>query len=64
MSDLFDRAIALLTFLMFVACTTAVLAAWVIHIVACISGAMWGFLIAGAVLFPIGVAHGIYLWLF
>jgi hypothetical protein len=24
---------------------------------------LWGFLLAGAILFPIGILHGFYLWL-
>ena len=37
-------------------------AAWVTHVVACIRAAEWGFLIAGAIAFPIGVVHGIGIW--
>lgn len=37
-------------------------AAWLTHIITCLSHAMWGFLIAGALLFPIGVIHGIMIW--
>lgn len=36
--------------------------AWVTHIIYCFSHGAWGFLIAGAMAFPIGVIHGIYLW--
>ena len=38
-------------------------AAWVTHIVTCLSDGLWGFLIAGALLFPIGVIHGFGIWL-
>lgn len=36
--------------------------AWLTHIFTCFSQAMWGFLVAGALFFPIGILHGIYLW--
>jgi hypothetical protein len=38
-------------------------AAWLTHIVVCIKTAAWGLLIAGAILFPIGIVHGIGVWL-
>ena len=37
-------------------------AAWFTHIFTCFSGGLWGFLIAGALMFPIGIIHGIWLW--
>ena len=37
-------------------------AAWFTHIYHCFVEEAWGFLIAGAILFPIAVCHGIYLW--
>lgn len=39
-----------------------VVMAWLTHIVTCFSTAAWGFLIAGAIFFPIGIFHGFYLW--
>jgi hypothetical protein len=36
--------------------------AWLTHIFTCFSYAMWGFLVAGAIFFPIGILHGFYLW--
>ena len=36
--------------------------AWLTHVVFCLSSAAWGFLIAGALLFPIGIIHGVGLW--
>lgn len=36
--------------------------AWLTHIVTCISSSLWGLLIAGAVLFPIGIIHGFGIW--
>lgn len=49
----------LFTMLM-LACT--VFAAWLTHVIVCIQTASWGFLIAGAILFPIGIIHGIGVW--
>lgn len=40
----------------------AVIAAWLTHIITCLSAGLWGFLIAGALLFPIGIIHGVMLW--
>jgi hypothetical protein len=37
-------------------------AAWFNHIFTCFAEGMWGFLIAGAIFFPIGIFHGIWLW--
>lgn len=39
------------------------LAAWVTHVVVCLKAAAWGFLIAGAIFFPIAIVHGIGIWL-
>jgi hypothetical protein len=38
------------------------LAAWITHIVVCLQTAAWGFLIAGAILFPIAWIHGTGVW--
>lgn len=38
------------------------IAAWITHVVVCIKTASWLFLIAGAILAPIGVVHGIGVW--
>lgn len=37
-------------------------AAWLTHVIHCLAESAWGFLIAGAVCFPIGIIHGIGLW--
>jgi len=37
-------------------------AAWFTHIFTCFSASLWGFLVAGAIFFPIGILHGFYLW--
>lgn len=39
-----------------------VVAAWLTHVVTCISAAKWVFLLAGAVFFPIGCVHGTGIW--
>ncbi len=38
------------------------LAAWLTHIYTCFQGNRWGFLIAGALFFPIAIIHGIGIW--
>lgn len=38
-------------------------AAWLTHVVTCLSAGAWGYLIAGAILFPIAIIHGVMLWL-
>ena len=37
-------------------------AAWFTHIYVCFNGNRWGFLIAGALFFPIAILHGIGIW--
>lgn len=37
-------------------------AAWITHIFTCFASSAWGFLLAGAFFFPIGILHGIYIW--
>ena len=39
------------------------MAAWVTHIITCLRDGEWGFLIAGALFFPIAIIHGIGIWL-
>lgn len=38
------------------------IAAWFTHVITCIQAETWGFLIGGAIFFPIAVVHGIGLW--
>lgn len=41
----------------------AVLAgSWLTHIVVCLAEGSWGFLIAGALFFPVAWVHGIGVW--
>ena len=37
-------------------------AAWLTHVVTCLATAAWGFLIAGAIVFPIAIIHGFMIW--
>lgn len=37
--------------------------AWITHVCYCLAAGKWGFLIAGAILFPVAVVHGTGLWL-
>jgi len=41
----------------------AAVAAWLTHVIVCLSMGKWGFLIAGAIFFPIGMVHGVGIWL-
>lgn len=38
------------------------LAGWITHLYVCFTQNEWGFLIAGAIFFPIGVIHGWGVW--
>ena len=38
------------------------LAAWFNHYYTCFSDDRWGFLIAGAIAFPIAIVHGVGVW--
>lgn len=38
------------------------IAAWITHIVYCIANGAWIILIAGALVFPVGIIHGIMVW--
>lgn len=37
-------------------------AAWMTHVFHCFSEEAWGLLIAGAIMFPIAIVNGIYIW--
>jgi hypothetical protein len=39
-----------------------VLSSWVTHLIVCFNEGSWGFLIAGAIFFPIAVIHGTWSW--
>jgi hypothetical protein len=38
------------------------IAAWITHVVVCIKATSWGFLIAGAIAFPVAWVHGTGIW--
>ena len=38
-------------------------ASWITHLIVCFSDEKWGFLIAGAIFFPVAMVHGIGIWL-
>lgn len=38
------------------------MAAWFTHVFTCFAEDAWGFLIAGAIFFPVAIAHGFYIW--
>ena len=40
----------------------ASLAAWFTHLFVCFTDDRWGFLIAGAIMFPIAIVHGVGIW--
>jgi hypothetical protein len=37
-------------------------AAWITHLYVCFTAGKWGFLIAGAIFFPVAIVHGIGVW--
>lgn len=45
-----------LVFMLFLSC------AWLTHVVKCFEDDSWAFLIAGALMYPIGIVHGLWLW--
>lgn len=38
------------------------IASWFTHIVACLQDSAWGFLVAGAIFFPVAWIHGTGVW--
>lgn len=42
--------------------TLWIICAWLTHIISCFIAGTWGFLIAGAIMFPIAWVHGTWLW--
>jgi hypothetical protein len=39
-----------------------VITSWLTHVIFCLMTSSWGFLVAGALLFPIACVHGTGLW--
>ena len=52
----------ILAFLLVVFAMLVSFSAWLTHIVLCLKTGAWGFLIAGALCFPIAIIHGIGHW--
>ena len=42
--------------------TIVSVAAWATHIYVCFKASEWGFLLAGALAFPVAVVHGVGIW--
>lgn len=40
----------------------AMFAAWLTHVITCLSHATYGLLVAGALFFPVGIIHGVSVW--
>lgn len=40
----------------------ASISGWVTHLYVCFNEGLWGFLIAGAPFFPVGIIHGVGIW--
>lgn len=36
--------------------------AWLTHVLFCFGANAWGMLLAGALVIPLGILHGIYIW--
>ncbi len=36
--------------------------AWFTHLLVCFTDDRWGFLIAGALMFPVAIVHGVGIW--
>lgn len=39
------------------------IASWGTHVYTCLTNGDWGFLVAGALFFPVGIFHGVGIWL-
>ncbi len=39
------------------------LGAWIQHLYTCFTEEYWGFLVAGAIFFPVAIVHGIGIWI-
>lgn len=53
-----DRFISVIIFLL----VSISIIAWVTHVIASISGGLWALLLAGILVPPIGIIHGIGVW--
>ncbi len=57
-----QSGISSLGFLFMVSIILAMSSAWLTHVVTCFQDDRWGFLIAGALCFPVAIFHGFGLW--
>lgn len=46
-----------------IALTLSSFGAWVTHLYRCFTEEQWGFLIGGAIFFPVAIVHGVGVWL-
>lgn len=53
---------SLLSLVAFVVFIIMPFVAWVTHVVYCITHALWVVLVVGALVFPVGIIHGIMVW--
>jgi hypothetical protein len=58
MDKIWDGLGAILALSIFIVSVSA----WFTHLSVCFSDDRWGFLIAGAIMFPIAIVHGIGIW--
>ncbi len=45
-----------------IAISLTLMAAWFQHLYTCFTEETWGFLIAGAIMFPVAIVHGFGIW--
>lgn len=50
-------------YIMIVIFWLAAIAAWITHLIVAIAAKAWLFMIVGALVFPVAVAHGVSVWL-
>ncbi len=63
MGDIIKGLIGLLAVLaIYIGIPLTLFAGWVNHIIICIQSEQWMLLLAGAILFPVGIVHGIGAW--
>ena len=49
--------------LLWITLAVTMIGSWLTHVVSCIQNEQWIFLIAGAICAPVGMVHGIGIWL-
>jgi len=57
------KALVALGFIPIIAAWLLAIAAWVTHVVVCIKASAWILLLFGCVIAPVGVIHGVGVWL-